>query len=63
MYTNEEAIKIIWTRLHTYAEDSLGDLIGHGCNEDPEIDSTYADEWADICEAMAHISKQLNVPT
>jgi len=55
----EEAINIIWEKLGNYAEDSLGSKTGNGHHDDPDIDNTYADEWAEICEAMAHITEQL----
>lgn len=57
--TNEEAINIIWNKLHTYAEHSLENMIGNGDHDDPDMDNTYAEEWAEICEVMAHISEQL----
>ena len=57
--TDKEAINIIWWKLHSYAEDSLGGMIGNGDHDDPDVDNTYADEWAEICEAMAHISERL----
>ena len=45
MYTNEEAIKIIWDKLiEPIAPHDKSDII----------------EWANVCEAMAHISEQLN---
>ena len=58
--TNQEALNIIWNKLGSYAEDSLGGMIGSGNFDDPDTDTTYADEWAEICEAMAHITEQLN---
>ena len=57
--TDEEAINLIWHKLHAYAEDSLGGMIGNGDYDDPDTDTTYADEWAEICEAMAQITEQL----
>ena len=57
--TNQEAINIIWEKLHSYVEDSLGNMIGSGHYDDSDMDNTYADEWAEICEAMAHITEQL----
>ncbi len=59
MYTNEEALNLIWRKLDSYAEDSLGGMIGIGNSDNPDMDNTYAKEWAEICEAMAHISEQL----
>ena len=61
MYTNEEALNLIWDKLDSYAEDSLGNMIGNSHYDDSVTDNTYTDEWAEICEAMAHISEQLNV--
>jgi len=55
--TNEEAIQVIWAVLHGYSEDSLGNRIGVGHYE--ENDDEFADQWALICEAMAHIHEQL----
>jgi len=54
---NLEAINLIWEKLYAYAEDSLGGRIGSGDYE--ERDDEYAGEWAEICEAMAHIRYQL----
>lgn len=59
--TNQEAINIIWEKLGCYVEDSLGNMIGSGHYDDSDTDNTYADEWAEICEAMAHITEQLGV--
>ena len=53
-----EAINFIWSRLHQYAGDTLDNMIGNG-DCDPDVDDTYADVWAEICEAMAHITERL----
>ena len=58
--TDEEAINLIWNKLHSYAEDSLGGMIGNGDFDDTATDTTYADEWAEICEAMARITETLS---
>lgn len=42
------AIDIIWNALHAYREDCI-----------PESDSTYDDQWSDICTAMAWIEVDL----
>ena len=51
MLTPEEARTVIWDALHAYAEDSLGNRIGSGHTE--ANDDEYAEEWAEVCEAMA----------
>ena len=56
--TNEEAINIIWEKLGCYAEHSLDNMIGNG-DHDEAVHEQLADEWAEICEAMAHIAEQL----
>ena len=60
MINKDQALKLIWNKLHAYAEDSLGGMIGAGDFEDAATDTTYADEWSDICEAMAHIEEALD---
>ena len=59
---NEKAINLIWTILHSYAEDSLGNRIG--LEPEKKYDDEYAPEWAEICKAMSHINEcgqQLNI--
>ncbi len=51
---NEKAISLIWTILHSYAEDSLGNRIG--LEPEKKYDDECATEWAEICEAMEHIT-------
>jgi hypothetical protein len=55
--TDLKAVNVIWAVLHGYSEDSLGNRIGVGHYE--ENDDAFADQWAEICEAMSHISEQL----
>jgi len=60
MYDNpEDAMQVIWNALHSYAETCLGNQIGQD-----EDSMEYADEWAEVCEAMSHIQNHLSaVPT
>lgn len=60
MSDQEENMSLIWEKLTTYAEDSLGDKIGQGIHDFP-LDDEYADEWADICLAMAQIREGLGL--
>ena len=55
-----EAIKLIWEKLNSYAEDSLGGRIGHG-HYNPKHDNEYGQEWSEICEAMDIIEKNINI--
>ena len=52
--TNEEAIKMIWEKLYEYRASNF--IV---CG-DPSFDTAYEIEWAEICEAMAHVTEQLN---
>ena len=54
MMTAEQALDHIWNVLHSYAEDSLGNRIGQD-----EDSMEYADEWSEICLAMATITEQM----
>ena len=57
---NRKALAFIWDKLHAYSEHSLDNMIGNYHHEDPEIDNTYAEEWAEICEAMAYITEHVD---
>ena len=54
MMTTEQALDHIWNILHSHAEDSLGNKIGQD-----EDSIKYADEWSEICLAMATITEQM----
>jgi len=50
-YNRNSALAIVWAALHTYAENELGNKIGHGyCNKEDDL---YEEHWNSICEAMA----------
>lgn len=53
------AINLIWEKLHSYSEDSLGGRIGSGQLE--ENDNEYEAEWMEICLAMAIIRDNINI--
>ena len=54
---NEKAITLIWEKLDSYAQDSLGGRIG--LEPEKEYDDECATEWSEICEAMSHIVDSL----
>ena len=48
--TYDKAVKIIRNVLHTYAENELGNKIGHGyCAKEDDL---YEEEWYDISRAF-----------
>ena len=57
--TIEQSLETIWDALQCYAEDTLGDRIGHGEHE--ENDDENESQWQDVCEAMADIRDQLGL--
>tara|TARA_R100000781_G_scaffold15532_1_gene12845 strand:+ start:660 stop:833 length:174 start_codon:yes stop_codon:yes gene_type:complete len=54
MLSGEESLERIWNVLHSYAETCLGNRIG----QDAES-MEYADEWSEICLAMATIKEHM----
>ena len=51
---NKKAINLIWEKLDSYAQDSLGGRIG--LEPGKKYDDECAAEWREICEAMGHIT-------
>jgi|TARA_R110000782_G_scaffold237_3_gene662 hypothetical protein len=48
--TYDKAVNIIRNVLHTYAENELGNKIGHGyCTKEDDL---YEEEWYDISRAF-----------
>ena len=54
MQTIEEALELIWDKLHAYAETCLENKIGQD-----EDSMEHAEAWAEVCEAMAHITESI----
>tara|TARA_R110002020_G_scaffold218247_2_gene426089 strand:- start:190 stop:360 length:171 start_codon:yes stop_codon:yes gene_type:complete len=54
MDTIENSLAIIWEALDAYAETCLGNKLGQD-----ENNMEYAEDWAELCEAMANLTERL----
>lgn len=56
----ETHMRTVWAALEAYCEVGLGSRTGNGVHD--EHDDDHAEEWADICHAMAVIREELGLP-